>query len=182
MKCDKVAACSEALFSGKSMPRCPNDRGRCLESFDNRPQVKCEEKGKKYILENTMKNQVLSYKMDGGIILEDGTVPVGINKCDHMMLIKEEEPTAILVELKGTDVRHAMRQISSTVDLFSSFWRRMDHVYGRIAAVSAMPRMNADPDYVKLSGKLYKLGGNLKIGKRNFEECDKELGYGKRKN
>lgn len=176
MKCDKVAACSEALFSGGFMSGCPNDREHCLESSDNRSRVKCEEKGKKYILENTMKNQVLSYKMDGGIILEDSNVPVGINKCDHMLLVKTEKPTVILVELKGTDVKHVMKQISSTVDLFSSLWHKMDHVYGRIAAVSAVPKIHADPDYTKLTGKLLKLGGNLKVEGRIFEESDTELG------
>ena len=60
------------------MESCANNNVECIEVSDNRPYVKCEEKGKKYILENTEKNHVISYKIDGGVISQDKTVPQGI--------------------------------------------------------------------------------------------------------
>lgn len=69
--------------------------------------MKCEERGKKYVLENTQKNHVVLYKIDGGVVVQDKTVPQGICKCDYLFTINGTEKEAIVTELKGVDVAHS---------------------------------------------------------------------------
>ena len=73
-----------------------NGNVKCVESSDKRSNVKCEERKKKYILENTAKNQVISYRMDGGIIRLDKSVPEETCKCDYLVLINRKENDAII--------------------------------------------------------------------------------------
>ncbi len=68
MICNKLKDCTIEQFAGKTVSKCVNGNVKCVESSDKRSNVKCEERKKKYILENTAKNQVISYRMDGGII------------------------------------------------------------------------------------------------------------------
>ena len=64
MICDKLGECLDRQILKQPMESCANNNVECIEVSDNRPYVKCEEKGKKYILENTEKNHVISYKID----------------------------------------------------------------------------------------------------------------------
>lgn len=66
-----------------------------------------------------MKNHIISYKMDGGIIAVDKYVPEGTNKCDYLYVINNSESIAILTELKGVNVSKALKQISDTLFLFN---------------------------------------------------------------
>ena len=52
------------------------------------------------------------------------------------IVVEGERPAAILVELKGVDVRKAMGQIDSTLMLFPKFFRSCSNVYGRIVVSS----------------------------------------------
>lgn len=55
MICDKLGECLDRQILKQPMESCANNNVECIEVSDNRPYVKCEEKGKKYILENTEK-------------------------------------------------------------------------------------------------------------------------------
>lgn len=68
-----------------------------------------------------MRNHIISYKMDGGIIAVDKYVPEGTNKCDYLYVINNSESIAILTELKGVNVSKALKQISDTLFLFKDF-------------------------------------------------------------
>lgn len=176
MICDKIGGCLDRQILKQPMELCVNSNVECIEVSDNRLYVKCEEKGKKYILENTAKNHVISYKMDGGVIFQDKTVPQGICKCDNMFVINGQECDAILIELKGVDIVHSLKQIDGTLIQFKGFFSRFKHLYGRIVVSSSAPNIRANPDYVKLEKKIrtvYK--GNLKISKVQFNEKDTEL-------
>ena len=176
MKCVRVKDCAEALLAGKEISACCNDRNQCVESSDRRPEVKCEENRKKYILLNTEKNHVISYKMDGGIIVVDKTVPEGTNKCDYMYVISGTTKRIILTELKGVDVSKALRQINETLSMYDGFLKNVGNVYGRIVATSAVPRLNATPEYTRLNLLLRKrYCGNLKVAERQLIEKDVEL-------
>ncbi|MDY2651928.1 MULTISPECIES: hypothetical protein [Eisenbergiella] len=177
MICNKLQLCVNSQLFVKTPPECTNhNKSFCIESSDKRPSVKCVEKKKKYILENTMKNHIISYKMDGGIIAVDKYVPEGTNKCDYLYVINNSESIAILTELKGVNVSKALKQISDTLFLFKDFFKKFSHVYGRAIVTSSTPDLKASPEYVNLV-KLIRntYHGNVKISKQQFSEKDIEL-------
>ncbi len=176
MICNNLKLCVKSKLDNIDLPKCDNkNRAICIESSDKRSHVKCEENGKKYIFDNTKKNNVICYKMDGGIIVEDKTVPNGISKCDYLYIIDDNEQSAILVELKGVNVLKALKQISGTLDLYKDFFRTL-HVYGRAIVSSSTPNIKANPEYVNLVRKIrLKYSGNIKIAERQFVEKDVDM-------
>lgn len=74
MICNKVEKCIEEQLVNQKTTACVNKNIECIEVSDNRSRIKCEERKKKYILENTRKDHVILYKMDGGIIPQDKSV------------------------------------------------------------------------------------------------------------
>lgn len=173
MICIKLETCMKNELAGGKSFSC--DIG-CIESSDKRSEVKCEEKRKKYILQNTAKNHVISYKMDGGIIVLDSNVPQGTSKCDYLYVVDTKELSAILIELKGVDVARAIKQISETLNIYRNFFKSFAHIYGRVVVTSSTPNLKASPDYVNLVNLLKKTyHGNLKIAKQQFVEKDAEL-------
>ena len=176
MICDKLKACMEKQLVNESIKNCSNKRAVCIEASDNRTKVKCEERKKKYILENTMKNHVILYKMDGGIILDDKSVPQETCKCDYLFVINSIERSAILVELKGVDVPHSLKQIDGTLSQFKDFFSVFKHVYGRIVVASSTPNIKASPAYFNLVQRFrITYRGNISIVERQLEEKDIEL-------
>lgn len=176
MICSKLKMCVTSILDNIDLPECDNkNRDICIVSSDKRSHVKCEENGKKYIFDNTKKDYVICYKMDGGIIVEDKTVPNGTGKCDYLYVINSNEQSAILVELKGVNVSKALKQISGTLDLYKEFLRTL-HVYGRVVVSSSTPNLKASPEYVNLARKIrLNYNGNIKITERQFVEKDIEL-------
>lgn len=175
MICDKLQECVEDQFSKKSAVICRNSQRNCIKSSDSRVLVKCEERRKKYTLENTEKEHIIVYQMDGGVIVNDKTVPAGISKCDYLFMIGGIQRKAILIELKGLDIRHAIEQIKKTCDLYNDSFRECSKVYARIIT-TAVPRIQATPEYRNLNSiiqKKYK--GNVKIAARELKEKDNEL-------
>lgn len=175
MICDRLKECVEKQSAGEYLKKCGNIESECIKSNDCRSKVVCTEKSKKYSLDNTQKNMVISYEVDGGMIRLDKTVPPETVKCDYLYVICREETEAILIELKGTDIVHSLKQIEGTLSHFKSFFDLMSHVYGRAVVVSSTPNLLANPHYVKLKNKLKNYGGNLKIRERLFAEKDTEL-------
>lgn len=176
MICENLSSCLDENLAGRLPAKCGNDSKQCIMSSDARPEVNCEQKKKKYILENTQKNHVISYQMDGGIIVVDRTVPEGTNKCDNLFIINADELTAILIELKGKNVPHALDQIQGSLDLYKGLWKKFSHVYGRAVVTSSTPDLKASPKYVNLSELLKKkYHGNIKIEERQFKEKDIQL-------
>ena len=177
MICNQVQACAAGEVAGKPQAKCANhNRKECIVSSDKRSRVKCEERTKKYLLENTMRNHVISYKMDGGIIRMDRSVPEGTCKCDDLFLVHGAESHAVLVELKGINVAHALKQLQGTLTLFQNFLGKFSHVHGRIVVTSSTPDLKASPDYVNLARMLrQKFHGNLKIAERQMGERDVDL-------
>lgn len=176
MICDKLGECVEKQVIKQPMVSCANSSAECIESSDNRTNVKCEEKGKKYILENTAKKHVIAYKMDGGIILQDKTVPQGVCKCDNLYVINGQDRDAILIELKGVDIAQSLKQIDGTLKQYKEFFSRFAHVYGRVVISASTPNIRTNPKYVNLEKRIrntYK--GNIKIAKVQFKEKDTEL-------
>lgn len=179
MICNIFDNCVNIQVSADKVSKCANgDSSQCIMSADKRSKVQCAEKQKKYVLENTQGNLVLSYKMDGGIIVQDKTVPPGTCKCDYLFLSSGKEKTAILIELKGKNVAHALKQIREVLEMemFKNLFGSCQHVYGRIVATSFTPKLKATPDYVKLDNRLRSaFGGNIDIKEKQFTEKDIEM-------
>lgn len=176
MICTRLEECVKEELTGAKHIKCDNKGVKCIESSSTRSEVKCEENKKKYVLQNTMKNHVISYRMDDGIIVEDSSVPQGTNKCDYLFVDNAEELIAILIELKGVDVAKALKQIKGTMVNFKSFFETCSHVYGRVVVTSSTPNLKASPEYVNLV-KLIKgtYHGNIKIRNQQLIEKDVEL-------
>ena len=133
MICGELEECINEELQSNSLKECDNkNRMNCIMSSDRRSAVKCEENKKKYVLKNTKENHVILYKMDGGIIVEDKSVPQNINKCDYLFVIGDEALIAILTELKGVDVSKALIQIKATLLLYKNVFCNFGHVYARI--------------------------------------------------
>jgi len=174
MICNKLELCITKEISGEHIHGCPNILTRCIKSSDKRSEVKCEEKKKRYIYENTMKNTVVLYRMDDGIVTVDAFVPEKVCKCDYLLAANiEGENMAVLVELKGIDVAKALEQIQGTLKLYEKVFRKFSHVYGRVVVASSVPNLKASPKYVNLAKILQqKYRGNIVISERELREKD----------
>lgn len=178
MICNSLKACIEQEIVKDTGHTCVNSREGCIISSDDRSEVKCEERRKKYVLKNTKRNHVICYKVDGGIVAVDSSVPPELKKCDYLYAVSDKDyhMNAILAELKGVDVGKALVQLYNTLKLFPDVFKECGHVYARAIVTSAMPNLRTRPEYVKLA-KLLKgtYHGNLKVVEKQFCETDMEL-------
>lgn len=177
MICNQLGKCIDAQLSQMNVLQCSNTKEDCIKASDRRSNVKCEERKKKYILDNTLKNHIISYQMDGGVIKSDKSVPEGTCKCDSLLIIDDAECSAILVELKGVDVTHALKQIDGTLTLFKDVFSKFSHVYARAVVTSSTPNLKATPTYTNLKNRLKKTyNGNVKISEVQMIEKDINIG------
>ena len=171
MICNNLSTCVEEKLNDR---KCSCDHPDvCVEVEDTRSNIKCEEKGKSYVLQNPNREKVLLYKIDGGVIVQDATFLPETCKCDYMFTNKER--MVVLVELKGKDVSHALDQIDGTLDIFKQFFKSCSVVYGRAVVASATPRLAATPQFTKLWKKLKALNGDLKVSEMHMIENMREL-------
>lgn len=86
--------------------------GNYIKSHDARKKVVLKERreSREYHLQNNSEQELVVYKIDGGII-EDNT----LLKCDFG--IYTDQDILYLIELKGADFQHALEQIQSTISL-----------------------------------------------------------------
>ena len=86
--------------------------GGYIKYHDSRKKVVLKERreSREYHLQNNSEQELVVYKIDGGII-EDNT----LLKCDFG--IYTEQDVLYLIELKGADFQHALEQIQSTISL-----------------------------------------------------------------
>lgn len=90
------------------------------------------------------------FKIDGVFITEG-------NKCDNLLLASEkdfskdvgdEELTGVFIELKGTDVKHGLLQLDST--LSHALFKKINFKDKRAVLVArSFPRNGANPEYEK---------------------------------
>ena len=176
MICDNIEKCVAVQVGELASVMCVNDAKKCIEVSDRRSEVKCEERKKKYILENTRRNQVILYKMDGGVIVQDKSVQAGTAKCDYLFVISGEKREAILTELKGVDVSHSLDQLSGTLTQYKKFFDKFDHVYEKAVVSASTPNIKASPRYTNLCKRIKNnFGGNIKIYERQKKEKDIDL-------
>lgn len=175
MICDKLEECIKSRFASNPLKECTNQDVECVKYCDKRLNAKCEENRKIYNLKNDNKSTILLIKIDGGAIVEDKSVPSKVSKCDFLFIINSVDDTAILTELKGTDVAKSLKQIYDTFIRYKMIFDKMKYVYARSIVSSSTPKIRANPNYTKLQSTLKQHGGNLKIKERKFEECISKL-------
>ena len=169
MICNKTENCFQQML--KLYPDAGCDRKeRCVMFCDRRSEAVCREKGKSYHLLNTEENRykILSVLIDGGVVVMDKQTPVDIKKCDYLFLADKEEgtkPIAVLIELKGVDIKKAIEQISNTLSLFEAAFGHCGKVYGRIVFAGGTPNIRNIPSYMSLQRELKKRGGDLAAAK-----------------
>lgn len=82
-------------------------------------KVKVGEKGKQAVFLNPAKHEFSVVRIDGCIIVNN-------TACDY--LISRENLIGVLIELKGTDLPHALKQIELTLEYFKKKkvgWQKM---------------------------------------------------------
>ena len=88
----------------KSLPECEEDR--CDK------KIVLKEKRSKITFLNPNQEKILIIKVDGCAISDNETL-----RCDYALMPSDE--VEIYVELKGSDIVHAFKQIESTIRLLS---------------------------------------------------------------
>ena len=117
----------------------------------------CPEKERALRSEFSVKDKGVSYtqklndKLYTSVFHVDGKIIFDGNKCDKLAVIEFKDSEAwanVFIELKGSDVRHAILQLESTL-LHPIF--RNEHpqkMYARIVS-SSMPLRRNDPEWEK---------------------------------
>lgn len=164
MVCEKLHECKQKDCSCER-------KAECIVYRDRRRKAVCEEKGKRYELVNDKGCLVTLYHMDGGMIKNEE----GIQKCDYLYTIDEKEcPTAIFVELKGTDIPHAIAQLRASIGRYEEELK--SRIFARIICKS-VPRLYNDPSVRNLKKELRnKYQGGMVISEKNLEDIYSKLG------
>ena len=109
MECNRKVCFKELIDKNPIMSiSCNRD---CLISFDDRKNISISENRKKYLLHNDLRNNMAVFHVDGAMVQDKNTI-----KCDNLVL-DTTGMKAIFVELKGTDLAHALQQINQTIDM-----------------------------------------------------------------
>ncbi|MBD1936431.1 hypothetical protein [Microcoleus sp. FACHB-68] len=88
----------------KSFPEC--------EEYVSDTKIVLQENKSKITFKNSNQEQIRKIKVDGCAINDNKTL-----RCDYVLIPQED--IEIYVELKGSDISHAVKQIQSTIALLS---------------------------------------------------------------
>ncbi len=87
-------------------------KGSCFEKSKN-SIISTSEKGKTFKISNQSKHNIYKIRVDRCLIEDKKVI-----KCDNLFIDCDDE-TGHFVELKGTDIEHAYKQLTSTI----KWWR-----------------------------------------------------------
>ena len=144
-----------------------HDNGYILR-HDCSKEVSLREPGENrtYKLHNKSGKEFVVYRIDGGLINDENVL-----KCDNG--IYTENDWLFLIELKGTDLNHALDQINNTIDiLLKRPNKKVKKLNARIVLSKvSIPRISASKEN-KLKQLLHKSygGGNYKKQSRLLED------------
>lgn len=168
MVCKQLAAC----ILDTNTP-CATEK-ECIAYTDTRSTVRCEERRKKYLLNNDLdKVRIRKYKLDKGIVKNEK----GFDACDNLLAVYDgENPKLIFVELKGNDLKHAIKQIYLNIQRFGPELKK-NRIYARIVHTQGIPRIGNSGSQIDLESAVRRRGGNLKMREwtlpENLSELDK---------
>lgn len=137
----------------------------CQEWHDKRPTFTLKErKGREYIGKNKARKELALFELDGCLVESDD-----LKKADFVFLICEEKK-AYFVELKGSDLIRAVRQMNSSLDELLKNLKGYGEVYGRIVLSKVRSNDTRNTELSRLMKRFKKLGGNLIYKTRIIEE------------
>lgn len=119
----------------------------------NREKLSLKEQQTVYRLDFGKRRSCVAYQIDGKIIKSG-------NKCDFLILAKQEENSvsndwkAIFVELKGTDVEHALKQLDAAMSNKIFMHDSVVERHARIVAKS-FPSSKSNPKF-ELAKRIFK--------------------------
>lgn len=163
MDCNIFGSCIHSIEkNGDKSDKCKIDQ--CLLQCDKRKHVVVEENKKKYELSND-DDLIALFQVDDGMITSKDTI-----KCDNLF-VDLTSRFAVLVELKGTDLRHAFEQINSTYMRVGTALKSY-RLYARIVTSSRtnVPNLKTSPQYIDLQKKMKSHGGNIQTKANSM--CD----------
>lgn len=158
MECNRKVCFKELI--DKTPIRSSSCNRDCLISFDDRKNISISENRKKYLLHNDLSNYIAVFHVDGAMVQDNDKI-----NCDNL-LIDATGMKAIFVELKGTDLAHALQQINQTIDMMRDDISDCTK-YARIVTSNRtnVPNIRANPEYIKLYKK-----AEVKISANSIEE------------
>lgn len=117
-----------------------------------------------YRVQNPSRKKVTAYRVDGGII--DSLL---IEKCDFAFYTDDD--TLYLIELKGSDLLQAIKQISRSIDILIEPVKDMpDHINARIILSKYNVPSAYKAEEIRLHKKIKSFGGELVTKVRLLEE------------
>lgn len=134
----------------------------CQKFADNRKIINIEENARKFVGINNAQKLFALYQVDGCIMV-DG------QRCDFLLL-NCSELIAYLIELKGSDLIHAIRQITNTLSHLSDNLGDFQKVNARIVLTKVNAPDLKSSDLIKLERKIRQLGGTLEYKARILQE------------
>lgn len=130
----------------------------CISSVEW-PLIKFVERGKKMIFANPGRKRCLKVQVDGCAIKEG-------DKCDNLLKIDTDCGGEYYVELKGTDVAHALVQVEETI---KKLHNDASPVNAYIISTNVSPALTTKIQLFKVKFKK-KYNANLKVKERICEE------------
>jgi len=131
---------------------------------DNRNIVPFKDKGHstEYRYKNQSSNHLAKYRVDGGLISDDGA------KC-VFLLLNCEQKQSYFIELKGSDIIRAIEQIDRSIDLLKC--NLSDFAFfARIVLTRVNTADLRHTKFLKLEKKVKSLKGDLKKQTKLLEE------------
>lgn len=136
-----------------------------LISDDKRSVIVFYENGKTFRGKNPIFKRLLAYRVEGGLITIS---PTNGKMCDYGLGVPSEN-RIYLIELKGSNVRDAVEQISSTI-LKIAHMIVGYKIFGRIVCTKCpVPDLKSIP-MIKLQREIKRRGGNFKMHSMVMEE------------
>ncbi len=126
----------------------------CIEFSDNRKECVASENGKTFRLENNSELVIRKVKVDKCIIqrFEEG-------RCDYLMNI-DQKKIVYFIELKGGDLRKALKQISDTVEYLNSEF--IGFIFeARIVGSGNVPKLKTITHYKRLAKLVLTTNGKI---------------------
>jgi hypothetical protein len=127
---------------------------KCIDFKDNRKECVASENGKTFKLENKSEHVVRKVKVDKCIPQAEGEA-----RCDFLMNV-DEKRIVYFFELKGGDLRKALKQITDTIEYlkfeFSNFIFE-----ARIVGSGNVPKLKAVTAYKNLAKLVLPTNGEI---------------------
>jgi hypothetical protein len=136
---------------------------------EQRTNVSFTDKGSKtkYVYDNRSNDSLSKYRIDGGLIAD------GDAKCDYLLLNCDKRKS-FFIEIKGSDLIHAVEQIDRSIDLLKSSMLDFS-IFARIVLTRVNTTDLKNTKYLKLEKKVKALKGDLKKQNRIMTEVNSSI-------